>query len=175
MLPDRRRPTLWDMAEVERILNARPEDVFRVLANGWLYCHWVVGAKRILAVEDTWPAPGSRFQNLVGSGPMQVRGYTESLTVRFPHLLVLDVSTWPTGRATVTLRLTPEGGRTRVHLDERPTQGSILLLRLPYLREAIRVRNREALRRLGKVVEGVAGTRAPTLDPSASWTSMAHV
>lgn len=172
LYPSKQRPTLWDMATVSRILNASPDDVFRVLSNGWLYCHWVVGTERILRVDDSWPAPGSRFEHRVGTGPVHARGYTECMKVRFPHLLMLDAQAFPSGRALVTLRLIPEGERTRVHLDERPTNGSVLLLRLPLLREAIRVRNREALRRLGKMVEGLAGTRAPMMDASPEWTSL---
>ena len=43
------------MSRNVRVLQCTPEDVFRVLADGWLYPCWVVGASRMRKVEDTWP------------------------------------------------------------------------------------------------------------------------
>ena len=44
------------MAVNFRHLDCAPEDVFRVLADGWLYPSWVVGASRIRSVEQL-PGP----------------------------------------------------------------------------------------------------------------------
>ena len=42
-------------------IDATPEQVFSVLADGWLYPSWVVGASRIRAVDDSWPSPGAEL------------------------------------------------------------------------------------------------------------------
>ncbi len=58
-----------DMIEVERHVKVSPADVFSVLADGWLYSGWVVGASRIRAVDEQWPAVGSKIHHSVGSWP----------------------------------------------------------------------------------------------------------
>jgi hypothetical protein len=42
------------------------EDVFAVLADGWLFLVWVVGASLRRDVDDTWPAEGSELQHSFG-------------------------------------------------------------------------------------------------------------
>ena len=50
-----------------RLVSATPEQVWDVLADGWLYPVWVVGASRMREVEDAWPAPGSKLHHSVGT------------------------------------------------------------------------------------------------------------
>jgi hypothetical protein len=44
------------MTEVTRRTFVTPVQVFVVLADGWSCSSWVVGASRIRAVDDAWPA-----------------------------------------------------------------------------------------------------------------------
>jgi len=41
-------------------MEATPEEIFAVLADGHAYDDWVVGAKQIRAVDADWPAKGSQ-------------------------------------------------------------------------------------------------------------------
>ena len=41
-----------------RSMNCSPEDVFAVLADGWLFPTWVVGASRMRDVDAAWPEVG---------------------------------------------------------------------------------------------------------------------
>ncbi len=46
------------MTTVERVINTTPQRVWDVLADGWLYPLWVVGATRMREVDEDWPAIG---------------------------------------------------------------------------------------------------------------------
>lgn len=48
-------------------INATPQDVFAVIADGWAYGNWVVGTSHMRAVETDWPAAGSRLFHSVGA------------------------------------------------------------------------------------------------------------
>ena len=65
------------MARNVRVMHCTPDDVFRVLANGWLYPLWVVGASRMRDVADDWPAEGSTLHHSFGSWPALVNDTTE--------------------------------------------------------------------------------------------------
>ena len=43
---------------VTRRVHAPADDVWSVLADGWRYANWVVGASRIREVDPQWPEPG---------------------------------------------------------------------------------------------------------------------
>ena len=43
------------MAINHRTMSCPPESVFAVLADGWLYPSWVVGASRMRDVDPAWP------------------------------------------------------------------------------------------------------------------------
>ena len=46
------------MSAVSRVMKATPDQVWDVLADGWLYPLWVVGASRMREVDDHWPQEG---------------------------------------------------------------------------------------------------------------------
>ena len=64
---------------------ATTEQVWSVLADGWSYAMWVVGASRIRAVDTNWPAPGSRIHHSVGVWPVVLSDHTESVSVHDGH------------------------------------------------------------------------------------------
>ncbi len=61
------------MIEVHRTIATTPERVFAVLADGWFYAGWVVGASHIRQVDDDWPAVGTRIHHSIGAWPVQVK------------------------------------------------------------------------------------------------------
>jgi Polyketide cyclase / dehydrase and lipid transport len=146
------------MATVERDVRAPAAEVWGVLANGWLYATWVVGASRIRDVEAGWPAVGSRIHHSFGVWPAVIDD-TTSVQESFPLTrLKLRSRGWPVGEADVTLTLTDEGASTKVVLEEVPAAGpGAFLARNPVADRAIAIRNREALRRLAALAEGGAG------------------
>ncbi|WP_254186274.1 SRPBCC family protein [Paenarthrobacter aromaticivorans] len=56
------------MSTVTQLFRSSAADVWNVIADGWLYSGWVVGASRIRAVDDQWPQVGSKLHHSVGHG-----------------------------------------------------------------------------------------------------------
>jgi uncharacterized protein YndB with AHSA1/START domain len=131
-----------------------PEDVFAVLADGWRYADWVVGAKRVRAVDDSWPAPGSRFHHEVGIGPLTLKDPSKLLDLDPPRQVVLEVRAWPAGKARVTITISPRDGGSEVLMEEVPTGGPAATLDSWPLRRLTMVRNVESLKRLRRIVDG---------------------
>jgi uncharacterized protein YndB with AHSA1/START domain len=132
-----------------------PEDVFAVLGDGHRYADWVVGAKRVRAVDDTWPEPGSRFHHEFGVGPLAIKDSSTVLSIDPPRQVVLEVRALPAGKARVTLTITPgEGGGSEVLMEEVPTGGPAKSIDSWPLRRLTMLRNVESLKRLRRVVDG---------------------
>ena len=132
-----------------------PEDVFAVLADGHRYADWVVGAKRVRAVDDTWPEPGSRFHHEVGVGPLTLKDSSELLSMDPPRQVVLEVRAWPAGKARVTITVSPgQGGGSEVLMEEVRTDGPAKALDSWPLRRVTMLRNVESLKRLRRVADG---------------------
>ena len=89
------------MSRTTRVLDCSPQDVFDVLADGWTYANWVVGAARIRDVDPEWPAVGSKIHHSVGMWPLLISDNTEVDHVDPPHQLRLKVRLWPTGAGVV--------------------------------------------------------------------------
>ena len=51
------------MAIVEKVIDAPPEQVWAVLADGWTYSDWVVGTVHVRDVDDDWPRVGSELHH----------------------------------------------------------------------------------------------------------------
>lgn len=142
------------MATVSRHVAAPPDRVFDVLADGWTYAGWVVGASTIRGVDAHWPQPGSRLHHAVGVWPLLVVDHTEVVAVEPNRRLELLARGWPLGEARVVLELEAEGEGTRVVMHERSHRGPALLLRNPVAERLISLRNAESLARLAAVAEG---------------------
>jgi hypothetical protein len=140
------------MARTHTHMDATAGEIWAVLADGPSYARWVVGAKEIRAVEPGWPQPGSRLHHTVGAGPMTLEDNTKSLTAQAPRLLVLEARGRPLGRARITFTLTPAGTGTDVEIDEQVVSPAALRPMNPVFAPAIRVRNKETLRRLADEV-----------------------
>lgn len=142
------------MSTVTRTINAPPERVWEVLADGWLYPGFVVGASRMRDVDAAWPAVGSRVHHSVGLWPALINDDTEVTESRTNQLLALRARGWPLGEADVQFRLTPTGdGSTEVTIEENVASGPGLLVPPPIKGLTIAWRNIETLRRLAFIAE----------------------
>lgn len=142
------------MATNTRVVDTVPDNVWKVLADGWLYPLWVVGATRIRAVEPEWPQVGSKIHHSFGVWPAVVDDNTEVLACEPGRLLRLRARGWPMGEAEVTLTLSASGAGTRVEIVEDAVSGPGLLMPKPLRDLSIKVRNAETLRRLALLAEG---------------------
>ncbi len=140
---------------VRRTVNASTDAVWDVLADGWLYATWVVGASRLRDVDVTWPAPGSRLHHSVGLWPAVIDDQTQVLRAEPGHRLVLRAKGWPIGEALVDVRLRAVGDdRCEVAMLEDAVSGPGLVIPRVLRQPPIAVRNREALHRLSLLAEG---------------------
>jgi uncharacterized protein YndB with AHSA1/START domain len=144
------------LSTVTRRVNATPEEVWEVLADGWLYPLWVVGATRMRSVDDGWPAEGTTLHHSAGVWPAVVDDETQVLDVDPGRLLRLRASGWPFGEAEVLITLEAEGPATTVAIEENPTSGPGALAPRLLHDPVLDWRNTETLRRLAFVVEGRA-------------------
>lgn len=133
---------------------ATPQQVWDVLADGWLYPLWVVGATRMRDVDDHWPARGARLHHSAGAWPLVVSDTTEVLEVEPLRRLVLRARAWPGGEAHVEIELAARGPGTRVVLREDAVAGPGRLVPPVVRRPLLHVRNVETLGRLARLVEG---------------------
>jgi len=116
---------------VHRMVSAPPEAVWEVLADGWLYTGWVVGASRMRAVDPTWPVPDARLHHSVGGWPLLLDDTTSVLEADPGRELVLKARAWPMGAAHVRVLLAAHDGGTLVRMEEDVTSGPGLLVPPP--------------------------------------------
>ena len=127
--------------------------VWAVLADGWLYPLWVVGATHMRAVDDDWPAVGSQLHHSVGVWPLQLSDTTSVLDVEPGRMLTLQARAWPAGSARVVIRLEPTAQGCRIHMAEEADRGVGWLVPRLVQAPGILLRNTEALSRLRDVAE----------------------
>ena len=140
-------------AETRRTTTATPEQVWAILADGWLYASWVVGTSRIRLVEGAWPAVGSRIHHSVGNWPVLLDDETEVLESQPGRRLVLQARGRPLGEARVVLQIDRAPGGCTVTMVEDATHGLTRLVPQPVRQLVVAPRNRESLRRLAYLAE----------------------
>jgi uncharacterized protein YndB with AHSA1/START domain len=102
------------MSTVSRVFNSPAEDVWKVIADGWLYSGWVVGASRIRAVDGHWPELGARLHHSVGAWPLLIDDSSRVTAVEPGRSLELVARGWPIGEAKVAITLEDMGAQCRV-------------------------------------------------------------
>jgi uncharacterized protein YndB with AHSA1/START domain len=143
------------VSEVSRVIDAPPEAVFAVLADGWLYAGWVVGSSHIRDVDANWPAVGSRIHHSVGPWPLHIQDVTVVRAVEPGLSLSLEARGWPLGAAAVGLTLVPHAdGRTLVRMTEHIIRGPGKILPDAVQALIAKPRNTESLARLADLVMG---------------------
>jgi hypothetical protein len=147
------------MSANTRVVEATPSQVWNLLADGWLYPLWVVGATRMREVDDHWPSPGAKLHHSVGLWPLLIDDTTEVLESVPEQLLHLRARGWPVGEAEVVLRLRRAGSRTEVAIEETLVSGPGRLVPTLVLDPVLKWRNSETLRRLAFLAERRAARR----------------
>ncbi|MCT2587749.1 SRPBCC family protein [Actinophytocola gossypii] len=143
------------MTEVSMTVATSPDRVFDVLADGWLYVGWVVGAAHIRDVDPGWPAVGTRLHHSVGPWPFLVHDTTTVRALDRPRTMELDAGLWPFGAARVRLELTEtDPGTTEIRMIEQVVAGPGRVLPEPVQALLLVPRNRESLRRLADLAVG---------------------
>ncbi|GAA1889804.1 SRPBCC family protein [Lapillicoccus jejuensis] len=140
---------------VRRTVHAPPEAVWAVLADGWLYTAWVVGASRMRDVEDSWPAVGAKLHHSFGVWPAVLDDETQVVESEPQQLLRLIARGRPAGEAEVVVRLEALGAdRTQVSIVEDVASGPGKVVPVAVRQPPIALRNSEALYRLALLAEG---------------------
>jgi len=140
-----------------RTVAAPAEHVWDVLADGWTYANWVVGTARIRAVDEAWPAPGSRIHHSVGVWPALLSDTTRVEECDAGRRLLLTARGWPLGEARVELVIEPDGPDScTVTITEDAVSGPGTLPPRLVRQAMILPRNHEALKRLAYLAEGAA-------------------
>ncbi len=143
------------MIDVTTTMHIPREKVWAVLADGWSYAGWVVGATHVRDVDLGWPAVGARIHHSVGPWPLVLNDTTEVLNCVAPRLIELDAHAWPFGTARVLIELTePEPGITKVRMSEEVSEGPGRLVPKPLRAAMLIPRNRESLSRLAHLAGG---------------------
>ena len=145
------------MIEVRRTTKASPQAVWRVLADGWTYPSWVVGASRMRTVAADWPAIGAELHHSLGAWPLLIDDVTRVLAVEPERELLLRGKGWPLGEVEIHLVLRPaESGGCEVVMREDVVAGPSKLIPKPLRVPMMKRRNREATQRLAYLAEGSA-------------------
>jgi len=140
------------VATVQRTVQAPPDRVFAVLADGWTYSDWVVGTVHIRDVDAAWPAPGSKLHHKAGPWPLSLQDSSTVVSVTPDKEMTLMVGLWPLGQARVQFLLEPEGlSATRITMHEQFEAGPLLAARNKINDLILHRRNVESLRRLSDI------------------------
>ena len=140
---------------ITRRVHATTDAVWSVLADGWMYATWVVGASRIRAVQPHWPQLGSRIHRFFGVWPALIDDHTEVLECDPGRELLLKARGWPAGEAHVRIQITTGStpNSSIVSIAEDVTGGPGRFIPRPARQLLITPRNTEALRRLALIAE----------------------
>jgi hypothetical protein len=142
------------MATNTRFIKAPVQAVVDVLADGWLYPSWVVGASRVRNVDETFPAVGSKIHHSFGVWPIVINDKTIVLEWDPPARVVLQARGWPVGEARVVLEFRARKGGCVVRIKEDAVTGPGKLVPSPIRNIGLYIRNIETLRRLAWIAEG---------------------
>jgi len=141
------------MATNARVIKTEPAKVWDVLADGWLYPVWVVGASRMREVDPSWPEVGAKLHHSAGTWPFLIDDNSEVLECRPGTFLRLRARGWPLGEAQVDITLSPSGDHTLVEIKEEAVSGPGALTPKVLETPMIKWRNSETLRRLALISE----------------------
>jgi len=153
------------MSRNVRVLTCHPDAVFRVLADGWLFPAWVVGASRMRDVDEQWPRTGAKLHHSVGVWPLLIDDETYAIEWRPPHRMVMRPTGWPLGEARVTIDVKPHAEGCVVRIQEEPIAGPARWVPRPVIDALLWWRNTETLHRLAYMAEGI--TDRPTAPTSS--------
>jgi uncharacterized protein YndB with AHSA1/START domain len=132
---------------------ARPDAVFAVLDDAHAYPRWVVGARRVRAVDPAWPAVGSCFHHAIGVGAAELHDSSKVLERDPPRRLVLEVRFRPTGIARVEIDVERSPTGSTITMTETPVCGPAWAFPSVFVDIVLKVRNAISLQRLRHEIE----------------------
>ena len=142
------------VAIVQRTVQASPQQIFAVLADGWTYSDWVVGTVHIRDVDEHWPQVGAELHHKAGPWPLSLQDSSTVLAMVPDRSLKLRAGLWPLGSAVVEIVLDPlAAGGTRITMKEDFEAGPLLWARNKVNDLVLHRRNIESLRRLTDIVQ----------------------
>lgn len=145
------------MARNTRELQCTSEDVFGVLADGWVYPSWVVGASRMRDVDAGWPAQHGSLHHSFGVWPLLIDDTTVVTEWSPPRRMRMRARGWPIGEARVVIDVEDGAGENCVvRIEEVPVKGPARGIPRWISDPLIRWRNAETLHRLAYLAEGRA-------------------
>jgi len=136
-----------------RHIEATPDRVWDVLADGWLYPLWVVGATAMQDVDDTWPDAGARLDHLSGSWPLALKQRTTVLECDPGRRLVLEASSRHLGASRIATSLTPSRDGVDVRLERHLVRGIRKIVPEPVKRPLLNAWADDCLLRLSFLAE----------------------
>lgn len=153
-------------------IDRSPRDVFAHLCDAVEYPRWLIGAQRVVHVDEGWPAVGTRFHHRIGIGPARVAGSTTVRVLDPDRRLVLGAGMGPFGEALVDFELrATSGGGTELTIAEAPERGPARWVARalgPLVALAVWGRNGVSLAELRDLVEREApGPPPPQPQPGA--------
>lgn len=143
------------MVSVVRKFDCPSEAVFEVVADGWLYPAWVVGACRMRDVDDDWPAVGAGLHHSIGVWPIVVDDETTVTAWDPPRRAEFHARVRPIAEALIVIEAKPRGNGCVVRASY-DILGGLSLIPRPVLDLLTRPRNAEMLRRLSHISVGRA-------------------
>lgn len=147
------------MAVRHRLVQASPQAVWDVLADGDLYVRWVVGPSQVTPKSGQWPQVGATIAYQVRLGPLRLNNESVVRHCVEGSLLELEAKAGTLGTARIAIELRPWGEQCLVIVDEHPLRGPGGLLHNAGVEAFIQVRHRAMLARLAKLCESEAGDR----------------
>ena len=132
---------------------ADPASVFAVLEDACAYPLWVVGTRRVRAVDPSWPEVGSRFHHAVGTNAAELHDSSKVLEHEPPLRMVLEVRFRPAGVARVEMHVEPASTGSTIVMIETPISGPVSLLPSFVVTPLLTLRNAISLQRLRHEVE----------------------
>jgi uncharacterized protein YndB with AHSA1/START domain len=142
------------VARTSGYVAAPPDAVWAELSDGWCYAAWVVGTIKIRAVDEDWPAVGSKLHHAVGAWPVELKDESQVTACEPGHRLVLAARGWPFGEASVDITVTAERNGSRLDIAEEPESGPGAWLNNRVVDAVGKLRLDEMLQRLTRLVEG---------------------
>ncbi|MEU0226931.1 SRPBCC family protein [Streptomyces sp. NPDC006284] len=155
------------MAVRHRLVQASPQAVWDVLADGNEYADWVVGTSDVTPKSGRWPEVGATIEYEVRLGPVRLQNESVVRRCEPGSVLEIEAKAGVLGTARIAIELRPWGEQCLVIVDEHPLRGPGGLLHNVGVEALIQVRHRAMLARLAKLCEAEAGEqRRP--DPADS-------
>ena len=141
------------MEPLERHTSASVDEVWQVLADGWTYPVWVVGASRMRAVSANWPEVGAKLHHSAGMWPAMLDDETTVEACEPGRRLRMLPKGRPVGTAVVEITLEAHGSGATIRILEDVISGPARLVPERLRQVGVVARNRETLHRLALLAE----------------------